>query len=218
MAGAVPPLRAVGPSAVLVELDDLAQVHAARRVLADAAAAGTLPGIVDLVPAARTVLVTARPGVAPGEAVRAVLADADLAAPDPAPGSGAVVELAVHYDGEDLELVATDAGTTPEDVVARHTARELTVAFGGFAPGFAYLSGLDPALCQPRLARPRERIPSGAVGVAGEFSGVYPRASPGGWRLIGRLAATAPVLFDPERDPPALLTAGTRVRFQDADR
>ena len=124
----------------------------------------------------------------------------------------------MHYDGEDLDRVAADAGTTTTDVVERHTARELTVAFGGFAPGFAYLAGLDPALCQPRLERPRERIPSGSVGVAGEFSGVYPRASPGGWRLLGRLTDDAPTLFDPERDPPALLLPGTRVRFRDADR
>ena len=124
----------------------------------------------------------------------------------------------MHYDGADLERVATEAGIPVADVVARHTARELTVAFGGFAPGFAYLAGLDPLLCQPRLERPRERIPAGAVGVAGEFSGVYPRASPGGWRLLGRLVDDAPALFDTERDPPALLTVGTRVRFRDADR
>lgn len=211
-----PSVRPVGRRAVLVELDGLGAVHAARRALSDAAARGALPGLVDLVPAARTVLVT---GVA-GDAVRAALADADLddAAPD-GPGTGAgPVELAVHYDGEDLDLVATDAGTTPADVVERHTARELTVAFGGFAPGFAYLAGLDSALCQPRLERPRERIPSGSVGVAGEFSGVYPRASPGGWRLLGRLTEDAPTLFDPDRDPPALLVPGTRVRFRDADR
>lgn len=208
-----------GPGAVMVELDDLAAVDAARRTLAAAVAAGDLPGVVDLVPAARTVLVTA-PGradtlAAVGDVVARGPAD-EAPAVDTAPS--ARVELAVHYDGEDLDRVAADAGISAADVVARHTAHDLTVAFGGFAPGFAYLAGLDPLLCQPRLERPRERIPAGSVGVAGEFSGVYPRASPGGWRLVGRLTDDAPQLFDPDRDPPALLVPGTRVRFRDAGR
>jgi len=103
-----------------------------------------------------------------------------------------------------------------DEVVELHTGATLTVAFGGFAPGFAYLAGLPEALQQPRLDTPRPRIPSGSVGVAGEFGGVYPRTSPGGWRLLGRLTDEAPTLFDPDRDPPALLVPGTTVRFRDA--
>jgi KipI family sensor histidine kinase inhibitor len=147
--------------------------------------------------------------------VRSLLDGVDTTA-TPDRRDGGTVELPVVYDGEDLELVARDAGWSAADVVAAHTEAELTVAFGGFAPGFAYLAGLPEALQQPRLDTPRPRIPAGSVGVAGEFGGVYPRTSPGGWRLIGRLAPEAPTLFDPDRDPPALLVPGTTVRFRDA--
>jgi len=97
-------------------------------------------------------------------------------------------------------------------VIAAITAAELTVAFGGFAPGFGYLTGLPKQLHVPRRATPRTRVPAGAVGLAGEFAGVYPRPSPGGWQLVGR---TDVVLFDPNREPPALLSPGTRVRFRE---
>lgn len=205
-----------GRDALLVDLASLEEVDAVHRALRGDLEAGSLPGVVEVVPAARTVLVAARDASAL-DAVRARLDTVDLAAGSLAAGSDdEVVELPVHYDGEDLELVAADAGIDPAEVVARHTGASYTVAFGGFAPGFAYLAGLPEELQQPRLDSPRPRIPTGAVGVAGEFSGVYPRASPGGWRLIGRLTADAPVLFDPDRDPPALLVAGTRVRFRDA--
>ena len=219
-----------GADAVLVELDDLDHVGAVQRDLREARDRGELPGLLEVVPAARTVLVVAEPG-RPGalDAVRTrvgELRSGALRSGELGPGPGDVaddpvadrapVELATHYDGEDLDLVARDAGTDRAGVVDLHTAATLTVAFGGFAPGFAYLAGLPEALHQPRLETPRTRIPAGAVGVAGGFGGVYPRASPGGWRLLGRLAAAAPVLFDPDRDPPALLTPGTRVRFRDA--
>lgn len=206
-------LLPAGPDALLVDLtglDEVARVGAALRAALDD---GRLPGVVDVVPAAQTVLVTAPGRPRALDAVRAVLADVDTdAPPDPVHDAGEVT-LAVHYDGEDLELVARDADRTVSDVVALHTDAVLTVAFGGFAPGFAYLSGLPAPLQQPRLETPRTRIPAGSVGVAGEFGGIYPRASPGGWRLLGRLADGAPTLFDPERDPPALLVPGTRVRF-----
>ncbi|GAA4895888.1 5-oxoprolinase subunit B family protein [Actinomycetospora straminea] len=208
-------VRPVGPEALVVDLDGLDQVAVAGAALREALDRGELPGVVDVVPAARTVLVTA-PGAREAlRAVRALLDGVDLTA-TPDRGAAGTVELPVHYDGEDLELVARDAGWSTADVVAAHTGAELTVAFGGFAPGFAYLTGLPEALHQPRLDTPRPRIPAGAVGVAGEFGGVYPRTSPGGWRLIGRLAQDAPTLFDPDRDPPALLVPGTTVRFRDA--
>ena len=208
-----------GRDGLLVDLDDLGQVDAVRRALRGRLDAGGLDGIVEVVPAARTVLVVAATGRDDAlEAVRDHLTDLDLTATgagDPA-DTGGVVELAVHYDGEDLDLVADDAGLDRAAVIDLHTSVDLTVAFSGFAPGFAYLAGLPEPLHQPRLTTPRTRIPAGSVGVAGEFGGIYPRPSPGGWRLVGRLTDDAPTLFDPDRAPPALLSPGTRVRFRDA--
>ena len=106
--------------------------------------------------------------------------------------------------------VAEHTGMSDDDVVAAHTGSPWTVAFGGFAPGFAYLVGGDGRLVVPRRETPRTSVPPGSVGLAGEFSGIYPRSSPGGWQLIGRTDA---VMFDVDRDPPALLAPGTRVRF-----
>lgn len=210
-------VRPAGPEAVLIDLSGLDEVAAVGAALRDALDRGDLPGVVDVVPAARTVLVTApgAPGALP--AVRDLLDGVDPTAVPERRAAG-TVELPVVYDGEDLELVARDAGRSIDDVVAAHTGAELTVAFGGFAPGFAYLVGLPEALQQPRLDTPRPRIPAGSVGVAGEYGGVYPRPSPGGWRLLGRLTGDAPTLFDPDRDPPALLVPGTTVRFRDAGR
>ena len=93
----------------------------------------------------------------------------------------------------------------------RNTAAPMRVGFSGFVPGFAYLVGGDERLHVPRRAEPRTRVSAGSVGLAGEFSGIYPRETPGGWQLIGRTDA---VLWDVERDPPALLTPGTRVQFR----
>jgi KipI family sensor histidine kinase inhibitor len=156
------------------------------------------------------VLVTA-PGAREAlPAVRSLLAGVDTTAV-PERGAAGTVELDVHYDGEDLELVARDAGCDVDEVIARHTGATLTVAFGGFAPGFGYLTGLPADLHVPRRATPRSRVPAGAVGLAGPYAGVYPRASPGGWQLVGRTDA---VLFDVDRDPPALLAPGTSVRFR----
>ena len=120
------------------------------------------------------------------------------------------IEVPVTYDGEDLADVANHTGLSEDEVVAAHTGTPWTVAFGGFAPGFAYLVGGDERLVVPRRDSPRTSVPAGSVGLAGEFSGVYPRSSPGGWQLIGRTDA---VMFDVDRDPPALLAPGARVRF-----
>ena len=198
-----------GDDAVLVELPGLAEV----RALDDAvrAARATDPdaaGIVDQVPAARTLLLRVRedadPGALPVErwwAARSSRA-AEADARD--------VTITVDYDGPDLAEVARLTRLTVDEVVARHTGAQYTVAFGGFMAGFAYLVGLDPALRVPRLDSPRERVPAGSVAIADEFSAVYPAATPGGWRLLGRCEV---VLFDVDRDPPALLQPGTRVRF-----
>ncbi|HVK24170.1 MAG TPA: allophanate hydrolase subunit 1 [Actinokineospora sp.] len=199
-------LRRCGADAVLVELDSLTEVAAARAVLSG------LPDVVDVVPAARTVLASFPAGVGAIRLVRAALEGVDLSVA-PAVESRTVIIPAV-YDGPDLELVATTAGTTVDDVVAMHSEADYTVAFCGFSPGFAYLTGLPEPLRQARLDTPRTRVPVGSIGVAGEFTGVYPRASPGGWRLLGRLADDAEPLFDPDRTPAALLTPGDRVRFE----
>ncbi|MGO1411056.1 MAG: 5-oxoprolinase/urea amidolyase family protein, partial [Microbacterium sp.] len=192
-----------GDDAVLVELPDLTAAVALARSLA----ARPVPGMVDAVPGARTVLVQLAPH-ADRDAVRGDLLT--RTGSTHAPDDAETVEIGVVYDGEDLGEVAALTGLTPTEVVERHTAAVYEVAFTGFAPGFAYLSGLDPALHVPRLETPRRRIPAGAVAIAGEFSGVYPRSSPGGWRLLGR---TPDAMWDLDRAQPALLRPGMRVRF-----
>lgn len=202
-----------GDRGLLVELADTAAVVAwADGVRGDPAVAGL---VADVVPGARTVLLVTRPGVSL-DRLRAVVADekhcgtlAEGARRQALPQAEVVVP--VVYDGPDLAEVADLTGLSPAEVVAAHTATPWQVAFGGFAPGFAYLVGGDPRLQVPRLDRPRTAVPAGAVGLAGEFSGIYPRSTPGGWRLVGR---TDLVLWDVEREPPALLSAGTTVRFE----
>ena len=164
-----------------------------------------LPGVEDVVPGARTVLVRTTPGRAPDLSWAASCSPPDVSA-----RAGREVEIRVHYDGPDLDDVAARAGIGPDDVVALHTGAVYTVAFTGFAPGFGYLTGLPEPLRVPRRSSPRTRVPTGAVGLAGEFTGVYPRPSPGGWQLIGHTEQT---LWDATADPPALLTPGDRVRF-----
>lgn len=135
---------------------------------------------------------------------------------DPA-GHGQCVEIAVRYGGEygpDLEDVAAATGLSACAVIERHCAVEYQVAMLGFAPGFPYLLGLNPALAMPRLHTPREKVAAGSVGIGGAQTGIYPREGPGGWRIIGRTAQT---LFDPQRQPPALLAPGDRVRFVAVD-
>jgi KipI family sensor histidine kinase inhibitor len=192
-----------GTRAVLVEVPGAASVPA----VCDALAA--LPAVIEVVGGARSVLVSLRSTV--DDTVREHILRAAQAAPGDRPEPNATtVTLAVRYDGPDLGGVARECGLTTQEVVDRHLAPRYTVAFCGFAPGFAYLVGLDPALQVPRLGQPRARVPAGAVGIAGEFTGAYPRASPGGWRLIG---STEAVLWDAHRAEPALLSPGTTVRF-----
>ncbi|RKT51541.1 5-oxoprolinase subunit PxpB [Saccharothrix australiensis] len=196
-------LRRCGTDAVLVEVDSTGEVEAVRA----AVRAADPPEVVEVVPAARTVLVAARPGGLP--AVLRLLGTVDLAHRVDVPSRQVVIP--VVYDGPDLELVAATAGVTADEVVRLHAAATYSVAFCGFAPGFAYLVGLPPPLRQPRLDSPRTKVPAGAVGVAGEYTAAYPRSTPGGWRLIGRTDAP---LFDPTGDVPALLAPGDRVRFE----
>jgi KipI family sensor histidine kinase inhibitor len=194
-----------GDRALLVELDDLDEVLGYYAALsADAPA-----DIVDIVPAARTVLVTTSGDLA---TLSRTLYDVT-----PSPDSrttGDLIDIPVVYDGADLGDVADLIGCTRDDVIGRHTADEWTVAFCGFAPGFGYLTSTGDWNI-PRRSSPRTKVPAGAVALAGEFSGVYPRESPGGWQLIGH---TATKIFDLERDPAALFSPGRRVRFVDAGR
>ena len=189
-----------GPDALLVELPDAADVP-----LLYADLRRDLP-CRDVVPGARTVLLD---GLHDLDAARAYVAGwvPSGAAAD---REGQLVELRTSYDGPDLDDVARRWDMTRAEAVATHTGTELTVAFVGFAPGFAYCTGLPAELAVPRLDRPRAKVPAGSVGLAGEYTGVYPTSSPGGWRLIGRTDAR---LWDADRDEPALLTPGTRVRF-----
>jgi len=211
----------VGDEGLLLEVADLDAVLALEESLRTAV--GTRSGpwgeVTDVVPAARTVLLLTRDGADLPSVRAAVLRLTHSVRPTrgsatgPAPGTAPKsheVEIRVRYDGPDLDDVARLTGLTPAQVVDAHTGRPWRVAFGGFAPGFAYLVGGDPRLHVPRRDRPRPAVPAGAVGLAGDFSGIYPRASPGGWQLLG---TTDAVLWDVERDPPALLRPGSTVRF-----
>ncbi len=193
-------------SGLLVELRDLDEVLA----LYAALDADRPPGVTDLVPAARTLLLRVDPRTAD-------IADVERAVRSTRPGSGeqedrGLLRVPVVYDGEDLPEAARLTGLTEREVVDAHTGTEWRVAFGGFAPGFGYLTGGDSRLVVPRRAEPRTRVPPGAVGLAGEFSGIYPRTSPGGWQLVGR---TDLQTWRADRDPPALLRPGVRVRFEE---
>lgn len=200
-----------GTRAILVELDDpVAVLHLYRALRRDPPA-----GTVQLVPAAHTLMVEFDRPVGALETVAAELAsrDADPTTGDPIDQPEIVVP--VRYDGPDLAEVARHTGLSPREVVACHVAGHYTVAFCGFAPGFAYLTGMPPALRVPRRDTPRTRLRAGSVGLADVYTGVYPRELPGGWQIIGH---TDLAVWQPERDPPALLTPATRVRFVVADR
>lgn len=194
-------VRPLGGSALLIECRDGDEVESWRAELWRRREEGTLQ-IIDIVPGARTVLLD---GVSPGAAalIQTFSPEPAAALPDTS-----FVEIPTTFDGEDLSDVAELWGVSPARVIEQLTGTELTVAFCGFAPGFAYLRGLGRAV--PRLDAPRPRVPAGSVALAGEYAGIYPSASPGGWRLVGRTAET---LFDVGRQPPALLTPGTRVRL-----
>ncbi|OFE17353.1 allophanate hydrolase [Humibacillus sp. DSM 29435] len=213
-----PTLLSCGQSALLVELGTLDAVlaaDAAVRSAAHGASPGTTwAGVVDIVPAAETLLVTlGSTGQLPAlrRAVTELLVDLDVA--ENLLGDDQVVQIPVRYDGPDLREVARLCGLSPSEVMALHTATPWRVGFSGFAPGFAYLTGGDARLEVARRTEPRTVVPAGAVGLAGSFSGIYPRPSPGGWQLIGTTDAT---LWDVDRDPPALLQPGWSVQFIDS--
>jgi KipI family sensor histidine kinase inhibitor len=213
-----PQLEAIADDALLLRIGDRidptinARVHA----LCARIRARRRVWLRDLVPAYASIGVFFDPLQIEMEAVAEWLrAQLEALSTDPQATAAAsrTVEIPVVYGGEagpDLNGAAAELGLSPMQLAQRHAAGEYVVAMIGFAPGFPYLLGLDPALALPRLATPRTLVPAGSVGIGGAQTGIYPRESPGGWRLIGRTPVT---LFDPAREPPALLAPGDHVRF-----
>ena len=201
-------IRDYGDRALLLECGSTDEVLAVNAAIREAG----LPGVLDVVPASRTVLVTLAEPAQQGP-TRQRLARLRIESAQRADARDAAVDVAIDvvYDGAELAEGARHTGLAVAAVVDAHTAAPWRVGFGGFAPGFAYLVGGDPRLRVPRRAEPRTKVPAGSVGLAGEFSGVYPRESPGGWQLIGRTDA---VLWDVDRPQPALLMPGMWVQFR----
>jgi len=209
-------VKSAGDAALLLEITPLVLDGNAAARIAAVIRAAAVPGVIDVVPGASTVLVTFRPGEDLASELLRLAGGASPAGPQA--GSPAVDPLVVDplvidtvYDGPDLGDVAARTGLTIAEVIARHEAAEYRVGWLGFSPGFAYLTGLDPRLAVPRLDTPRVAVPAGSVAIAGGLAAVYPAQSPGGWRLLGRTAAA---VWDPDRDPPALFSPGRRVRFR----
>lgn len=196
-----------GDQALLLQFDSTAEVLAWAPALHDAA----IPGVLDIVPAARTVLVKLDNPRLQGVARRRLHKMRVTAAAQAPTDRRADVVIDVVYDGPDLAEVAAHTGLTTAEVIDAHTSTMWRVGFSGFAPGFAYLVEGDPRLRVPRRSEPRTSVPAGSVALAGEFSAIYPRQSPGGWQLIGH---TDTVLWDLERPNPALLTQGMWVQFR----
>ncbi|MET7883506.1 allophanate hydrolase subunit 1 [Streptomyces avermitilis] len=194
----------VGDRALLVELATGDEAQALHAELLRRRAAGTLT-VREVVPAARTVLLD---GLEEPSRLAAQLADWTV--PPVPPRAEEAIEIPVRYDGPDLAEVAALWGVAKDEVARIHSAAEFRVAFCGFAPGFGYLTGLPARYDVARRATPRTSVPAGSVALAGPYTGVYPRASPGGWQLIG---TTDRVLWDHTRVPAALLAPGARVRF-----
>ncbi|WP_025620445.1 5-oxoprolinase subunit B family protein [Salinispora cortesiana] len=220
-------IRPVGAHALLLDCSDADQVEAWRAELWRRREEGHLDAV-EIIPAARTVLLDGLADPAhtaallgtwnppPGTAGTGTAATststvgAGTAGTSTGRGSAGAVEVPVRYDGADLPMVAGYWEVAVPTVVRRLIGTEFRVAFCGFAPGFAYLTGLPAGLAVPRLPTPRPRVPAGSVALAGPYAGIYPTASPGGWLLVGH---TDLPLFDVHTDPPARLTPGTRVRL-----
>ena len=197
-------VRAVGTRAVLAELSGTQDVLALQALLLE----HPLPGQLDVLAAAETVLVTADSPAA-ARRIAARLLQLDLTAP--VQRDGELVLIDTVYDGEDLAEVGELTGLGTDGVIAAHTGQTWTVAFAGFAPGFGYMVGENQDLEVPRRSSPRTAVPAGSVALAGNYSAVYPRRSPGGWQLIGRTGAR---MWDLDREQPALAAPGHRVQFR----
>ena len=214
-------IQPLGEAAWTVTLGDRVDrdLNARVRRLAGAIARAEVPGVTEVVPAYASLTVFFDPVNADAEAIHRALTDftdaepgggQELPPPDAATAAPPIV-IPVRYYGPDLDEVGDRTGLARDEVVRRHCAPEYQVYLLGFSPGFAYLGDLDPALVLPRRSAPRTRVPAGSVAIAGAQTAVYPLATPGGWHLIGRTSA---VMFDPAREPPALLRPGDRVRFE----
>ena len=205
-----------GDQALLLEFDSTTEVLA----WAEALRTAELLGVLDIVPASRTVLIKLdgpRYQAPTRQRLSKLRVTPESVSKLMSPPDGRVdLEIDVVYDGDDLDEVTRLTGLSRDEVVAAHTGTPWRVGFGGFAPGFAYLVGGDERLHVPRQHEPRTAVPAGAVALAGEFSGVYPRESPGGWQLIGRTSENTAPLWDVNRDNPALLTPGMWIRFREA--
>ena len=209
----------LGDSALLLRSADEDAMRANARVhaLADRLRDARVSGVGDIVPGMRDLVVHVDPLRCNLDALTELIAapptETTTALDRETTNDDVVLEVPVTYGrdaGPDLLDVARTCGLSPDEVCRRHAAVEYRVCFVGFLPGFPYLGPVDTRLRMPRRATPRPKVPPGSVAIAGEYSGIYPWASPGGWHLIGR---TDVRLFDPERDPPALLAPGARVRF-----
>jgi 5-oxoprolinase (ATP-hydrolysing) subunit B len=189
-----------GTQALMAEYPTLSEVVAA----AAAVRSADLSGVDEVVPGARTVLVQFSGGEPPG--LRDVLA----AEHEHVRADGQLIEVPTRYDGADLAEVAERTAMSVDALISLHSGTEFVAAFCGFAPGFAYLSGLPAELQLPRRPSPRTLVPAGSLAMASEFTGVYPTASPGGWHLLGNVTVA---MFDLAREPAALIAPGDRVRF-----
>jgi KipI family sensor histidine kinase inhibitor len=201
-----------GPHALLVELADGEHAEAFHAELLRRRERGELPAVTEIVPAARTVLLDGVAERSPGARDRFARDLATWRVGPPHREDRDAVEIPVVYDGPDLDEVAALWGVPAVEVAALHSRTAFRVAFCGFAPGFGYLTGLPEPLHVPRRTTPRTRVPAGAVALAGPYTGVYPRPSPGGWQIVGRMPDPGE-LWDPAREPAALLEPGTTVRF-----
>jgi KipI family sensor histidine kinase inhibitor len=202
-------IREAGDAGVLITLEPVIDAEVNGRALAIAAAVrdARLPGIRDVVPTYRSVAIHVGPAADRSRLLPRLEA---IAAASTGTVDGRHVDIPIVYDGPDLDAVAAHAGLSADAVAERHAAEEYRVFMLGFLPGFPYMGSVDPAIAAPRHPTPRPRVPAGAVGIAGRQTGIYPCDSPGGWQIIGR---TALPMFDLERDPPATLAPGDRVRF-----
>ena len=204
-----------GDKALVVELGDSISPELNRKVhdLVTAIESRGTTGVTDLVPTYRSLLVQYDPLQTSTLQLQASLSEIEQGLSEGTPIIPRIVHIPTLYGdehGPDLELVAEGAGLSTEEVISVHAGTDYLVYMMGFTPGFPYLGGLSEALATPRLSTPRVETPAGSVGIAESQTGVYPAASPGGWRLIGRTPLS---LFDPGREPPALLAAGDYVRF-----
>ena len=214
-----PRFRLGGDRALYIEVGDAISPEVNRRVkgLLDAIDEAAIEGVEALAPTYRSILVYYDPLKIPLEELKQRLSDLGRALPDASSSEARIFEIPTLYGGEfgpDLDFVASHTGLSPEEVIRIHAGTDYLVYMVGFNPGFPYLGGMSEKIAAPRLETPRVKIPAGSVGIAETQTGIYPLESPGGWRLIGRSPLK---MFDPSRDPPALVEAGDLVRFVSID-